>query len=138
MNTLNIPSIIYIVALFALTNCGSDNAEVPAEQAEKPATQQNEVRLNKGQLANITLRTTVPDSAVLSTSIKVNGTIALPPKGRHSVSVPYGGFVKQLNVLPGSTIKKGEALLQIENPDFITMQQNYLKAKTRNEFLEAE
>ncbi len=49
-----------------------------------------------------------------------------------------GGFIKSTTLLPGNTVKKGQMLAVIENQDFVDIQQNYLEAKNKLVFAEAE
>ena len=55
-----------------------------------------------------------------------------------SVCAPLGGFIKSTNLVQGSPIKKGQTLAILENPEFIELQQNYLKAKNNLEYAEGE
>ena len=52
--------------------------------------------------------------------------------------MPLGGFIKSTTLLPGNAVKKGQTLAIIENQDFVDIQQNYLEAKNRLVFAEAE
>jgi len=52
--------------------------------------------------------------------------------------MPVGGFVKSIGLLPGNRVSKGQTLAVIESQDFIDLQQNYLDAKFKLEFAEAE
>jgi cobalt-zinc-cadmium efflux system membrane fusion protein len=52
--------------------------------------------------------------------------------------MPFGGFVKSTTLLPGNAVTKGQALAILENQEFVDVQQNYLEAKSKLEFAEAE
>jgi cobalt-zinc-cadmium efflux system membrane fusion protein len=54
------------------------------------------------------------------------------------VSMPSGGFVKSIATIPGSSVSKGQTLALLENQDFVDIQQNYLEAKNKLEYAEAE
>lgn len=135
---MKISKILYLTGIIGsmlLSSCNENQKDTQAEPAAV-ATFENRVSLTENQLEHTDLEIGTPDSTIISSTLKVNGTIELPPKGRYSVSVPYGGFVRNLGLLPGSVVQKGQLLFRIENPEFINIQQNYLKAKSRNEFLE--
>ncbi len=74
----------------------------------------------------------------LAGTVKVNGTISVPPKSFATVCAPLGGFIKSTNLLPGDAVRKGETLAIIENQEFVDIQENYLEAKSRMEYAEAE
>jgi cobalt-zinc-cadmium efflux system membrane fusion protein len=52
--------------------------------------------------------------------------------------MPLGGFIKSTTLLPGNAVNKGQTLAVIENQDFVDIQQNYLEAKNKLSFAEAE
>jgi RND family efflux transporter MFP subunit len=74
----------------------------------------------------------------VSNTLKVNGIISVAPQNQATVSVPLGGFIKNTNLLPGDAVTKGQTLAVIENQDFVDIQQNYLEAKNKLVFAEAE
>ena len=71
-------------------------------------------------------------------SISVRGYVDVPPEQRLSVSPFYGGYVKNILVLPGTKVKKGEVLFTLQNPEFITLQQQYLETAKQLEYLEQD
>jgi len=74
----------------------------------------------------------------LSNVIAVNGLLDVPPQNLVSVSAPLGGFVQGTNLLQGMRVKKGQLIARIENPEFITIQQDYLESKSQLEYLTLE
>ena len=74
----------------------------------------------------------------LSSTIKLNGKIDVPPQNMISVSVPMGGYLKSTKLLPGMHVRKGEILAILEDPQYIQLQQDYLLAKSKLHFAELE
>ncbi|HWA33396.1 MAG TPA: efflux RND transporter periplasmic adaptor subunit, partial [Cyclobacteriaceae bacterium] len=74
----------------------------------------------------------------ISGTIKVNGTLDVPPQQMVSISVPVGGFLKDTPLLQGSHVTKGQLVATIENLDFIQFQQDYLDIKAKLEFAEVD
>ncbi len=70
----------------------------------------------------------------ISGTFQANGVLDVPPQQKVSISIPFGGFLKQTNLLQGMRVKRGQLLAVIENPDYIQMQQDYLEAKSQLEF----
>ena len=62
----------------------------------------------------------------LSTTVKSNGQLELPPQKKASLSALSGGRVKSINVLEGDYVTKGKVLANLEHADFVTMQQDYM------------
>lgn len=71
-------------------------------------------------------------------TIQTNGMIDVPPENRAVVSATMGGYIKKTPLLIGDTVKKGQLLVTIENPKFITLQQNYMEVKQQLAYLQAE
>ena len=74
----------------------------------------------------------------LGNVLKVNGIVTVAPQNYATVCMPMGGFVKTTSLLPGNSVSKGQILAVIENQDFIDIQQNYLEAKNKLVFAEAD
>ncbi|GAB4241572.1 MAG: efflux RND transporter periplasmic adaptor subunit [Ekhidna sp.] len=71
-------------------------------------------------------------------TISITGYIDVPPENRAAISPYYGGFVKNIKVLPGQTVKRGETLFTLENPDYLKVQQDYLESKEQLDYLKAD
>ena len=74
----------------------------------------------------------------LNSTLRVNGTVMVAPQNLATVCTPMGGYVESISLIPGVAVQKGQTLAIIENPDFIDIQQDYLEARNRLEFAEAE
>ena len=70
--------------------------------------------------------------------LKVNGVIDVPPSNIVSVSIPMGGYLKKTSLIPGMFVKKGNLLAIMEDPSYIELQQDYLTAKSKLVYLEAD
>jgi RND family efflux transporter MFP subunit len=49
-----------------------------------------------------------------------------------------GGYIKNLTLMPGTAVGKGQVLATIENQYFVDIQQNYLETKNKLEYAQAE
>lgn len=67
-----------------------------------------------------------------------NGILMIPPQRHATITLSMGGAVHSVSFLPGSYVQKGQVILTLENPDFITLQQAWLDAAAKIEFLEKE
>ena len=70
--------------------------------------------------------------------VKANGMFDVPPEFEASISSYFGGTVKNLQLITGERVKKGQVLFNLENPDFVQMQVDYLEAKGQLGFLKSE
>ena len=70
--------------------------------------------------------------------VQANGLIDVPPANRAVVSAPLGGYIKNTHLLIGDRVRKGQTLGTIENPDFVSLQQEYLEIKEQLTYLKSE
>ena len=89
------------------------------------------VILTDAQLKNAGIETISLQQKNISTILKVNGLIEVPPQNLVSISCPMGGYLKDTKVLPGMHIHKGEVIATIEDQQYIQLQQDYLLAKSK-------
>ncbi|NCI46691.1 efflux RND transporter periplasmic adaptor subunit [Sediminibacterium soli] len=133
-------------ALLFLAACGNKQTDKKEEAAleetsatvDSTTTITKQITFTSDQYRLAGIETGKIDMRNLSNIIKLNGVIDVEPKSMASVSAPLGGYIKTAGMLPGQAVKKGQVLATIENPQFITMQQEYLESKGRLQFLEQE
>ncbi|GHN00037.1 hemolysin D [Cytophagales bacterium WSM2-2] len=94
--------------------------------------------LSDEQFKSIAIELGDLETRSLSGSIKANGVLDVPPQNLVSISAPLGGFVKFTELLQGMRVKKGQLVVQLEHPDYIQLQQDYLDTKNQLEFLQQE
>ncbi|MEI6087282.1 MAG: efflux RND transporter periplasmic adaptor subunit [Bacteroidota bacterium] len=125
---------LLIISIAFLSSCGNKKREEPSVIA----TTVNHVKLSDIQIKNAGIVTSKMEQKEISSILKVNGTIDVPPQNMISVSVPMGGYLKSTNLLPGQHIKKGDPIALIEGEQYIQLQQDYLTAKEKIVYLELE
>lgn len=124
----NIYSILIILTLNIA--CQSKKEEALPTKSLKD----NVVELTKKQLDNSKIKLGSLTQSPLSTTIKVNGKITLAPNAIASVSMPLGGYIKNIKVMPGMVIKKGQILAVIEDQSYVQIQHDYLTTKQQLAF----
>lgn len=128
----------YIISLFTsvvLMACGTENK---TEQKEQSTAVKTIVEVTDAQLKNMTISIGKISSQTISSVLKVNGIIDVPPQNMVSISVPLGGFLKSTKLLPGMHIAKGEIIASMEDQQYIQLQQEYLITASNLKFLEAD
>src|SRR5690606_15786946 len=95
---------------------------------------ENIVILTDAQLRNAQIETQTLSLQNISSLLKLNGMIDVPPQNLVSVSIPLGGYLKSSSLLPGKPVSKGQVIAVIENPQFIQLQQDYLMASSKMHF----
>lgn len=138
-------SLLSLICIFFLCSCGMKNEDKEkAERAQEEATKEkagikpDEVMLTKRQFDVMKIKLGSPVQKNLTNIVKANGFITSPPQNKANVSPVIGGVIKSVAVIPGSYVRKGQALAYLEHPDYIQLQEDYLKAKSSLVFLEQE
>jgi cobalt-zinc-cadmium efflux system membrane fusion protein len=99
---------------------------------------ENIVEMREDQIELAGIKTGEIEMRSVNNTLKASGIVTVAPQNQATVSMPLGGFIKSTNLLPGNAVDKGQTLAVIENQDFIDIQQDYLEAKNKLEFAEAE
>lgn len=134
-----ITACLILLTAFVLTlqSCGKKQAAPePGTGGETPM--ENTVVLTDAQLKNADIQAAPIKQQRISTHLKVNGVIDVPPQNMVSISVPLGGYLKSTSLLEGSHVNKGEVIAILEDPQYIQLQQDYLMAKAQLAALEKE
>jgi len=113
---------------FAMIACSSKN-EAPTTDV----VQHNEdiVTLTADQYKNASLSFGMIEQKSISSTLKVNGRVEVPPQNMISVSVPMGGYLKYTQLLPGMHLNKGDVIAVMEDQQYVQLQQDFLIAKSR-------
>jgi cobalt-zinc-cadmium efflux system membrane fusion protein len=127
--------VFYIAVLLFIASCSS-SPEKPRET--KNETDANTVTLTDAQIKNAGIETGAVQSQNLNDVLKVNGLVDVPPQNIVSVSFPLGGYLKNTAMLPGLHVNKGQVIGVIEDQGLVQLQQDYLMAKARLQFLQQE
>ncbi len=126
---------IQLLAILMLLSCSQPKN---TETQEKQAIVNNKITLTDAQSKNIKIELGKLENKSLSSIIRLNGKIDVPPQNLISVGMPMGGFLKSTHLLPGMHVKKGEALAVMEDQLYIDLQEQYLTAKSKLVFMEKE
>lgn len=74
----------------------------------------------------------------MTSDVLATGVVDVPPQSYASVSAVLGGYVQQVKVLPGQFVAKGAVVAVLRHPDYLKLQQEYLQARARLQFLRQE
>lgn len=130
-------SLIILFLYTAMASCGGNkNTEPTGEEAS--AADETTVQLTDDQMKNAGIETGKLELKDISATLKVNGTIDVPPQNIVSVSIPLGGYLKSTKLLPGMHVSKGQPIAILEDPQYIQLQQDYLMTKAKLVYAQQE
>ena len=126
---------LFSTLLLQLLGCGEGNKKsgetIPEQEAGIIVVTKDQFRKNNMALGSLEEQ---PFPIIINTT----GRIDVPPENRASISAVMGGYIKKTPLLVGDTVKKGQALVTIENPEFVALQQEYLEVKEQLTYLKSE
>ncbi len=137
-------AIIIFTSLFSFFSCGDNgNAEPAKTGAAKPEENQetknsNTTTLTDEQIKSIGIELGTIEEKQLTASLKTNGVLKVPNQNKASINSIYSGVIKSLLVQPGNTVRKGQTIATIANPEFIQAQSQYLSVNAKISLAELE
>jgi len=131
-------SIVFFGIFLPLNSCTHEDIKPVAGATKVEVLPENIVELREDQIKLAGIQTGSVEMRSVSNTLKVNGIVSVAPQNQATVCMPLGGFIKSTTLLPGNAVNKGQTLAVIENQDFVDIQQNYLEAKNKLVFAEAE
>lgn len=126
-------NILYLFALsLVLFSCKEAKTEEPL------ATANGLITVSKEQFQSSEMQIATPSEQDFAISVKTSGKIDVPPQNRAKVTTFLGGYVKSTPLLVGNKVVKGQALLTLENTEFIDIQKDYLEVAEQINYLKSE
>lgn len=125
-----------VVAIFAISAC-KNNSNQEVEPTNKPIVE-DQVSLTPAQAKNVDLQVAQVSLGEISETLKLQGKIDVPPQNLVSISIPFGGYLKSTKMLPGTKVKKGQAIAIMEDPQYVQLQQDYLNINNKLSYAKRE
>lgn len=138
--------LLVVIAVIAtsvwLSSCGNTSSTELTEKEEAGHEEEHEnpntATLTDDQIKSIGIEFGSIEEKQLASSLKANGVLRVPNQNKASVNSVYNGVIKSLLVQPGNTVKKGQTIATIANPEFIQVQDEYLSINSKIVLAEQE
>jgi membrane fusion protein, heavy metal efflux system len=130
---LPMKKIIYTLVLTSLLfSCKGTKAEETTEKDNGLITVTN------AQFQSLGMEIASPVEQDFDVTISASGRIDVPPQNRAQVTSFIGGYVKSTKLLVGDKVTKGQALLTLENTEYLDIQKEYLEVAEQIKYLKSE
>ncbi|TYB74374.1 efflux RND transporter periplasmic adaptor subunit [Bizionia myxarmorum] len=137
-NVISLTSILLLLML-TLASCNSkEKSETGNRDGSIENVDQEAINITENQFKSGGMELGKISMQEFNTVVKANGMFAVPPQNQADVSAYFAGYVKDIELLPGHAVKKGQVLFTIENPEYVQAQQNFLEAKGRLSYLKSD
>lgn len=124
--------LLYSIFVLSLFSCSSVDKEVNTAKETKVKKQ---LQLSTKQLQTLGVKLGALEQINMGLSVFANGVIDVPPQNKSYIAMPFGGYIKKINVLDGMQVQKGQILMVVEHPEVIQLQQEYLEAQGQMDYL---
>lgn len=134
---IHITGIIAMMLMVMVISCRNHPAETARGNHEEH-DREDLVILNQRQRDALNLELGTLLMRNLTTVVKTNGQLEVPPAASADVTAIIGGNVKEIKVFHGDRVQRGDILVILEHPDYIVLQEEFAEVASKLEFLEQE
>jgi RND family efflux transporter MFP subunit len=96
------------------------------------------ITVTKQQFESSEMQIASPTEQDFNVEVKCSGKIDVPPQNRAQITTFIGGYVKSTQLLVGDKVTKGQALLTLQNTEFLDIQKEYLEVAEQINYLKSE
>ncbi len=89
---------------------------------------ENELQISQENIENLGVRVSKLESVTQIPLLSAPAKVVIPPTQEYIVSAAQAGVIDKLNVAIGDKVAKGQILAQLNSPELLTLQREYLKA----------
>ena len=131
---------IWFASLMLLLGACKDQATTKEEHSEETEEHEegNSVSLTKVQIQTADIQLGSIEMKNLTSSISVNGTLAVPNQNKALVTSLAGGVLRSLRIQPGDFVRKGQVIGTIANAELSGIQQQLMSIKSQLTLAEQE
>lgn len=118
--------------------CGSKPDKVEEQKKEEKAETTTSVSLTTAQMKTAGVTIGSVEMKNLTSSISVNGTLAVPNQNKALITSLVGGTLTSLRVQPGNSVTKGQVIGTIANTQLSSIQQQLIGINAQVKYSEQE
>lgn len=132
---------IFCFSLFVVS-CGNSNQSETKEAVTEEHKHEEETltiaTLTQKNIKAVNIQLGKVENKELTATLKANGFLRVPNNYKGNATSLFGGVVKTLNVKIGESVRKGQTIATVANPQFIQLQEEYLTIGNKITFAEQE
>ncbi|MFP4046453.1 MAG: efflux RND transporter periplasmic adaptor subunit [Bacteroidales bacterium] len=117
------------IIIFSCNKKGDNRLSSEAVKSQKDST----LTLTLEEERNASIQTDTLQHKIFPAKVPAKASIKADPRNIYSVIPPIEGFVKQIYPGIGDYVKKGTPLAKIYHPDYLNLQEKYIKTLAQSE-----
>lgn len=132
----SIAAILFLTSIIGFSSCKGRS-----EAKEEPVTEENHseaIEISEEQMEAVGIELGTVEMKNLNSVVKASGQMALLPQNKADVTSLAAGIIKQITVIEGSPVKKGQTVALLENLEIVKLQEAYLAQKQELAFSRQE
>lgn len=129
----NLYKLLLLSVILLLFSCGDKTQETKGETVSD-----SRIFVSKTQFEASAMSLGRLEEKPFPLTVQTTGMIDVPPENRAVVNATMGGYIKTTPLLIGDKVRKGQALVTVENPEFISLQQEYMEVYEQLNYLKSE
>lgn len=94
-----------------------------------PAAEPDLIAMDPSQIDALGITTATPESKAAMRSNPLPARVVVPPDREYVVTAPQGGLVAHLLAAVGDAVSNGQPLAEIQSPDLLALQRDYLQGE---------
>ncbi|WP_047245613.1 efflux RND transporter periplasmic adaptor subunit [Maribacter thermophilus] len=130
--------ILLLAIVYGASGCGENKDTTTKNENGLDSGNSSVIKVTQDQFNKLDMQLGALEKKSFPIIISANGMIDVPPENKAVVNATMGGYIKTTPFLIGDKVKKGQTLVTIENPEFISLQQQYMEVNEQLGFLRAE
>ncbi|MDR9400213.1 MAG: efflux RND transporter periplasmic adaptor subunit [Psychroflexus sp.] len=129
--------LLYALFLISLIGCAEQSEKKEDETNKEQSFNEDLIQLTEKQFDNGDFELGRTRSTQISDKIRISGQVNVPPSFIHTVNAPFEGYVKNIDLIEGDVVQQGDVLFTLQDPSYLTFQENYVKNYNQLEYLRA-
>ena len=134
----NINFVFLLFSFLLLNACNQQTDEGIEVAAADEEVTDGMITVTSQQYAQAKMQLGKLSAQDLPNIITASGMLDVPLGKQAAVSAYAGGYVTNIQLIPGQMVSKGQRLFTLENPELLMLQQNYLEAVAQLTYLKAD
>lgn len=128
----------YIIAFAVIALMSGCKNEIPETSSDTIEAEPYSISIDQKQFTSSKFELGKIEQQLFSKVLNATGSIHIPEKSKAAVSTLMSGTVGAINLIEGQWVSKGQKMFAVTNPELINLQEEYLVATGRLEYLREE
>lgn len=125
---------ISFLLLLSLIACKESDEQTEVLEVEE----NDQIIISRAQFQDGELETGKISEFNFPEVVRSNGRIDVPPQNRASINAIMGGYIRNIELLEGDRVSRGQFLVSLESTEYVQLQQDYMDVAGQLDYLQAE